>query len=66
MRWVAPPEKHTDRRQPAAGTNPVQTYIDLVRSGGRGEEAAEAILATARACVVGRRALTSCSGLRRD
>jgi hypothetical protein len=28
----------------AACTNPVQTYVDLVQSGGRGEEAAEAIL----------------------
>ena len=27
-----------------ACTNPVQTYIDLVHSGGRGEEAAEAML----------------------
>jgi hypothetical protein len=25
-------------------TNPVQTYVDLVKAGGRGEEAAEAIL----------------------
>jgi hypothetical protein len=25
-------------------TNPIQTYIDLLHSGGRGEEAAEAIL----------------------
>lgn len=27
-----------------ACTNPVQTYVDLSRCGGRGEEAAEALL----------------------
>jgi hypothetical protein len=27
-----------------ASTNPVQTYVDLLHAGGRGEEAAEALL----------------------
>jgi hypothetical protein len=31
-----------DRRM--GGTNPVQTYVDLSHCGGRGEEAAEALL----------------------
>jgi hypothetical protein len=37
-------DKFGNRIQRLACTNPVQTYVDLCHSGGRGEEAAEALL----------------------